>query len=265
MIKKNKSLLWEFTKAQNEPSNFLFASIHLLDDELIEIKSKVLTYINQCDSFAAEINFDEEFNHELGKYLLISEEAKHNEEIIDFLKNLQERILKYYQIDITPFLEFKPFLLLNLIGLLVLNYSPDKSLDRDLFVHAKLNNKSIFGLEDFQEHFSLLQQISDFEQYKLLKASCSELKNLKRISSKSIQKYKDQDIHFLYKIGKKMMGKYRRIMLYERNLAMVNSLELNSEHTSVFATCGAAHLDGKYGILALLKKRGYRCRPVKFL
>ena len=171
MIKKNKSLLWEFAKAPNEPPNFLFASIHLLDDELIEIKSKVLDYINQCDSFAAEIDFDEEFNHELGKY------------------NLQEKILKYYQIDINPYLEFKPFLLLNIIGILVLNYSPDKSLDRDLFIYAKLNKKAIFGLEDFKEHFSLLQHISDLDQFKLLKASCFEIKNLKRISQKSIQKY----------------------------------------------------------------------------
>ena len=207
MIKKNKSLLWEFAKAPNEPPNFLFASIHLLDDELIEIKSKVLDYINQCDSFAAEIDFDEEFNHELGKYLLLTEEAKRNEEIIEFLNNLQEKILKYYQIDINPYLEFKPFLLLNIIGILV------------------LNKKAIFGLEDFKEHFSLLQHISDLDQFKLLKASCFEIKNLKRISQKSIQKYKEQDIHYLYMIGKRMMGKYRRIMLYERNLAMVNSLE----------------------------------------
>jgi len=265
LINKNKSLLWEFAKAPNEPPNFLFASIHLLDDELIEIKSKVLDYINQCDSFAAEIDFDEEFNHELGKYLLLTEEAKRNEEIIEFLNILQEKILKYYQIDINPYLEFKPFLLLNIIGILVLNYSPDKSLDRDLFIYAKLNKKAIFGLEDFKEHFSLLQHISDLDQFKLLKASCFEIKNLKRISQKSIQKYKEQDIHYLYMIGKRMMGKYRRIMLYERNLAMVNSIEFYCKNSSVFATCGAAHLDGKYGVLALLKRRGYRCKPVQFM
>jgi uncharacterized protein YbaP (TraB family) len=75
--------------------------------------------------------------------------------------------------------------------------------------------------------------------------------------------YKNTDIKQLYKTTKKSMGKLRKLMIYDRNIAMANRMaELSKEKSSFFAI-GAAHLPGPKGVLTLLKKQGFKIALVK--
>jgi uncharacterized protein len=56
---------------------------------------------------------------------------------------------------------------------------------------------------------------------------------------------------------------YRKLMIYDRNIIMANRMVGLSEENSCFFAIGAAHLPGQKGVMALLKRQGYKIVPVK--
>lgn len=78
----------------------------------------------------------------------------------------------------------------NFISLLLLHCSPEQNVDRKLFDFAQMHSKELIGLEDFHEHFSILNSISETEQFAMVSKSFSNLKQLRmsmKISLKSIR------------------------------------------------------------------------------
>lgn len=53
-----------------------------------------------------------------------------------------------------------------------------------------------------------------------------------------------------------------KIMLVKRNFLMLNTLKSQLDQHKPFVCVGAAHLAGQYGLLNLLKKNGYKLKPV---
>ena len=58
------------------------------------------------------------------------------------------------------------------------------------------------------------------------------------------------------------MGKIRNLMIYDRNKKMVNAIIRMSDEKSSFFAIGAAHFAGNKGILAFLKKEGYKIKQI---
>ena len=58
---------------------------------------------------------------------------------------------------------------------------------------------------------------------------------------------------------------FREKFLYRRNEIQANSIDSIIRHTSLFAGVGAAHLPGNRGVIELLRKKGYKLRPVKMV
>ena len=260
--KKKNSLLWKFKSKESELEHFLFASIHLIDNQIENIIQQVLPFVQACDVFAGEINFSEEAIHDVKECLFLSDDFLYSESYQKFITDLQFELFRRYKIDIYSFSHLKPIVFSNFISLLLLHCSPDQNVDRKLFDFAQMHSKELIGLEDFHEHFSILNSISETEQFAMVSKSFSNLKQLRMSMNISLKKYKNQEINYLYKFGKKMLGKHKSIMLYQRNTRMVETLLNYCDTKSVFATCGAAHFDGKYGILAQLKRKGFECKPV---
>jgi hypothetical protein len=77
-----------------------------------------------------------------------------------------------------------------------------------------------------------------------------------------IQYYTNQDIDHLYKASRKQLQGLRKKLLFQRNEKMANHfISLLSENT-VFAAVGAAHLGGEKGMLRLVKKHGFKLKPI---
>ena len=74
---------------------------------------------------------------------------------------------------------------------------------------------------------------------------------------KLVDLYEKEDIHKIYIMSKKQLGKLRDIMLYERNEQMAEFID---QHKSInaFYAIGAAHLGGEKGVLTKLKRRGWQ-------
>ena len=58
------------------------------------------------------------------------------------------------------------------------------------------------------------------------------------------------------------MGRIRKVMIYDRNVNMKERIKALSSDKTCFFAIGTAHFPGGKGILALLKKDGYKIQKL---
>jgi hypothetical protein len=80
---------------------------------------------------------------------------------------------------------------------------------------------------------------------------------------KLIKTYQDGDLASIEKNYSDYSFELIENLLYYRNRIMANTIDSVIKNTTLFATCGAAHLGGTSGIIELLKQKGYTLTPVK--
>ena len=81
---------------------------------------------------------------------------------------------------------------------------------------------------------------------------------------KSQEAYRNGDLDMLDSLEKLMQSSdaYMEKFLYRRNEIQANSIDSIVQKHSLFVGVGAAHLPGKRGVIELLRKKGYRLRPI---
>ena len=104
--KKKNSLLWKFKSKESELEHFLFASIHLIDNQIENIIQQVLPFVKACDVFAGEINFNEEAIHDVKECLFLSDDFLNSESYQKFITDLQFELFRRYKIDIYTYSVF---------------------------------------------------------------------------------------------------------------------------------------------------------------
>src|SRR5207344_813481 len=55
---------------------------------------------------------------------------------------------------------------------------------------------------------------------------------------------------------------FQEKFMYKRNEIQANSIDTILKKNSLFVGVGVAHLPGKKGVIELLRKKGYRLRPI---
>lgn len=84
------------------------------------------------------------------------------------------------------------------------------------------------------------------------------------IQKKLQDAYRKGDLDLLDSLEKKMevSAAFNEKFLYERNDIQANSIDSILKKNSLFVGVGAAHLPGDRGVIELLRKKGYRLRPI---
>lgn len=264
---KKKALLWQIT----DPSSrlvcaYIGGTMHLNTDIAYTYKDFFERYIDQCDIYAGEMDVTQADPGLLRQAMTLPEQ-KTMEDLLGTKKYLKvkKQILKSYKLDIEPYKTQTPF---SLVALLQQQKVKDgeehdrPNLDEALFIHALGNQKPVTGLESFEHQLEILKKIPMGYQIGLL---LKTMKNSKKQSSKAKKLnryYESADIYNLQKQGKASLGKIRKLLLTDRNINMVSKLVELIQQNTVFATVGAGHLAGKYGMIRLLKEKGFIVKPL---
>ena len=153
----------------------------------------------------------------------------------------------------------------NLIGERLLSKDQDEELDSFLWTFAKNKNKTLLGIDTWQEQLATLQKLTLEYQIKGLMDIGKNAKKYRRTLQKSIADYVAGDFQKLFQGAKKGAGDKRKILLYQRNEIMATRIAAISQEQRIFAAIGAGHLGGGKGVLRLLKKRGFTIKPIFYL
>jgi uncharacterized protein YbaP (TraB family) len=160
------------------------------------------------------------------------------------------------------FLFRHPFLVSASISESMLVLDQLESLDQEIWNQALASHKICIGLESFDDQLKIMQEISLEKSTRQIYEIGRNPGRFRRNLLRMIQYYTNQDIDHLYKASRKQLQGLRKKLLFQRNEKMANHfISLLSENT-VFAAVGAAHLGGEKGMLRLVKKHGFKLKPI---
>ena len=241
-------------------SCWLFGSMHIRDNRVYQFTEKLYPLIHDADVFVGEMELENPGElHFSNQYDLKSHMS------VSAFEKMKKQFLKSFRVDIERFVHFHPLMALSAISQSLLAAEHQVSLDEHLWHYAKGNGKPVFGIESYIEQSSLLHSIDPIPLYRqLLKISRSP-SGMSRQTHSALSAYMRSDIHQLYRLTKSSMHDLRKRIIYDRNHVMVDRILDFSSDQKYFIVVGAGHLSGKFGVLVLLKKAGWKVRPVKLL
>ena len=130
---------------------------------------------------------------------------------------------------------------------------------------AKEQNKEIYGLETVEDQMQVFEDIPYESQLDDIIEMLQDGDATQEYYDQMIDTYKAEDLNALIK----MLNEYyenpeeAKILLDNRNIKWIPKIGEYAKDKSTFFAVGAGHLPGDNGVIKLLKKAGYKVKPVK--
>lgn len=260
------ALLWKITPPGGGPASYLFGTMHVRDLRAFGWLETAKIHLAECEVFATEFDFSDADEAALAAALQLPNGAT-----LDTLlkpgvwKNLDIYCRKKLGVPAETMRSQHPMAVSTALSTAFLADESAHSLDETLWHHARALGKTTTGVETFADQLETLRKIP-FEQH--LKSLTWLLKNYgrqKRRLKKMMRLYANGDIRQLYQTAKKDAKGMRRILLYDRNALMAKQFEEITQQHTLFCAVGAGHLAGGKGMLRLLKKAGFKVKPLEVM
>lgn len=260
-----QSLLWKISgKNLKEPSYF-YGTIHIQDQRVFSFDSTVVNAINACDAFAAELILDQLDVKDLQSYAympkgntLSSMLSKSDFALLDSLCKAKLGVSAIF------FNSMKPFFLYSSLQQTEIAKDYEDALDLYLIKKARANGKDCYGLENFIDQIMAIDKIQPKEQLEMLTTYLHNPDSVVTELDTMLLTYLSFDLDAMQGMTDDASQNFQKVLVNKRNITMVDRFVEIAQKQSLFAAVGAAHLGGKKGVLALLKKRGYTVEPIVF-
>ncbi len=271
---QNTLLYKIFGNGLNSPS-YIWGTYHLLSKKFIdEEKTKVNSALYQCQGIVVEVLIDPNESLKLLPYFIAPKDSILSTILSEDEYKLVARILKNETgLNLSSFNKLKPF---NITATL-LKQNNSKSLkdskkygnsamDLDFIEYAKNNNLTVSPLETVEEQASLLFKSSIATQKKALLTTINEINTVKYMQDSLYFAYKNEDVKTLENIlFNHQFDDYEMNsdeLIKNRNLNWITKLPNLFKEKSQFVAVGAGHLLGEFGLLNLLKNKGYTIEAI---
>jgi len=268
LINKDKnSLLWEVSGNGLTKSTYLFGTFHLMCKDDINFSSQLKTAVQNADKVYLELDMDDP-NMMLSGLMMMN--MKNGKKLSDLYTAAEYSKLKGYfkdslKMPFSLFESMKPFLLVAMLYPKMMPCKTVSGIEEELMKFAKLNKKEIKGLETLQQQAAVFDSIPYKEQAKELLKSIDSMKANKKEFETMLSVYKSQrlaGIEALFNKNEFGLQEHEDLLLFNRNKNWVKQLKIIMQAEPVFVAVGAAHLVGNKGLISLLKKEGYKVRPL---
>jgi uncharacterized protein YbaP (TraB family) len=176
-------------------------------------------------------------------------------------QKIRHQILKSFAVDIQPLAEQHPLLIITSISQSMMAEEHHVSLDEHLWTYAQSKGLRTQGLESFEEQFDLLHRLDPVPLYKQIRKISAHPARLRAHTARTVEIYMQGNVRRLYQYSKSSMQQLRKTVIYQRNRNMAERI-MDFGPESHFIAVGAGHLAGKFGLIALLKHKGYNLTPI---
>lgn len=259
-MKKKDCLLWRI-ESDYSGDSWLFGTMHIKDAKAFGLLDILFQKIDACNAFATELNLDEINNGGTGMFstppvpplfhLLPSKQYQ----------KLKKILKKALGIELDRLAPLHPMIISKFISDAMMASEMPEFLDDRLWKHARSGEKSLHGIETFEEQIAVFHQIPLKEHLDHLKQLSKNYSATRKKLMRLLDFYARGDLRQLHKAALK--GTHNKEeMVYQRNTIMINRIDaLIQEHETLFAAVGAGHLWGEKGVIRGLKHKGYRLKP----
>ncbi len=270
IVPTEKSLAWKISGKGLKKPSYLYGTIHIIPKNEFELPGSIREGLDNVRRVTFEIDMKEMTNLASQMSLITKSFMAGGKTLKDLLNAEDYKLVKAKMAEkglpSGMFERMKPMFLSTL-------FSSDEggptaggaitSVEMELYRISKNRRLESAGLETAAFQMSVFDSIPYAAQAKML------VDNLRSVDTSStqagqldqmLQMYRDQDITAMQSmIGEDSgMGQYEDILLKKRNQNWIPVMgRMMAEKPTLFAV-GAGHLGGKYGVVALLRKEGYR-------
>ncbi|MGI8670510.1 MAG: TraB/GumN family protein [Aridibacter sp.] len=272
---KNKAdkgaLLYEITGKGLKKPSYLYGTIHLIcSNDMIPIE-KFDQYISKTEQMYLELDLDDP---NLTKGILAINSAKRDKTIADYLTEDQlakvsEMFMTYLGAPFEAVKQSHPFFLQQAVitSPKSMGCTPPGSYDKSLMETAVKNKMEVRGFEEIQTQIDAINSIT-IEKYAedLYKLAEDPETNFSQFKS-MVDIYTTQNSEKLQEFVQSKMVEnpaFQDTFLDRRNNSWIPVIEEQIKEKPTFIAVGAAHLNGKTGLITQLKKKGYKLKPIRF-
>lgn len=267
--KKYPSLLWEITGNGLKKPSYLFGTMHVSSKLAFHLSDSFYNAIQKVDAVALELN-PEKWQGQMASLdqLKLNYTRYARATGNDYLKE-NSFAISNYEDELKTALSTEPAMV---NGLLYRSYKAKEDFEEDTFLDlyifqtGKKLGKRATGVEDYYETEKIiLQAYADMANDKKKKVIDTDGESMGDIVEKLQDAYKRGDLDMMDSLDNitNQSAAFREKFMYRRNEIQAASIDTILKKSSLFVGVGAAHLAGEKGVIELLRKMGYRLRPVK--
>ena len=271
--KKYPSLFWEISGNGLKKPSYLFGTMHVSSKIAFNLADSFYLAIKNSEVVALETN-PETWQEDMNNYDLGSSRYRYgfnrglrNDMPNDFLTIKTLRFGKYEKkLEVAMF--SKPSMINNLLYRSqsdnTSDFEEDTYLDLYIYQTGKKLGKKVAGVEQYEQSMKLMAEaFRDAAKEKNKKEKSFDYDD--EFSPARLQEaYRAGNLDQLDSINKlnSQSDAFDEKFLYRRNEIQANSIDSILKRSSLFVGVGAAHLPGNRGVIELLRRKGYKLRPI---
>jgi uncharacterized protein YbaP (TraB family) len=259
--KSENSLLWKISGNGLKEPSYLFGTIHITCDATLS--EKVKTALDKTQQLCLELDMDDpnlqvEMMNSMMMQNGITMKSLAKPDDFKAVDTFLTTNLGFSAEMLNP---VKPFMVSAMLYPKMLNCEM-QSVEAELIKIAKAQNEEVIGLETVGEQLAVFDAIPYQEQMNELVITAKD--NMQRDKTELTEMlaiYKSENVEamvtFTEKSPNAMTSKYGDLLLKNRNQNWISRMTTIAKNKPTFFGVGAAHLGGKEGVIALLRKAGF--------
>ncbi|MEJ8842014.1 TraB/GumN family protein [Lacibacter sp. H375] len=261
------SLLWEITGNDLKQPSYLFGTIHIICKEDFFLPSSVTEKFTNAEQVFLELDMDDPMMVLKMMQLLQLPKGQTIKQLFgdSAFKEFDKKYKEITGSSAMMFNTFKPFMLMSMLTEKSLSCPARESYEQTFIAMAAKQKKNIKGLETIEDQVAVFDSIPDSTEIANLKNMVVDFDKGVEEFKKLVAVYKTQDVDSIYRLTNQSpeLMEAENELLVKRNSKWIPLMKTNMQKTSCFFAVGAAHLGGDIGVIALLRKQGYKVKPVK--
>lgn len=258
--KLENSLLWEVSGNGLSKPSYLYGTIHMICGSDYFLSEKTKKAFETSNKLVLEVNLADPKELTDMQKMAMGTEPLSKKLTPTQLADLDKILKTTTGMDVQQVDNYSLMTIMSLISMKTFSCEDLKFYEMNFIEMAKAREIETTGLETIKSQLKSVENAYSDEE---MIASLSEYNTNE--TSKLVANYKSENLEELYKAitdEKYMNTKAKKYMLDNRNEDWVKQLPELMKKESLFVAVGAGHLGGKLGLINLLKKAGYKVKPV---
>jgi len=245
----------------------LFGTIHMICKEDFTFSELAKQKFNASKQVYLELDMDDPKLQPvmMGLMQLPGNESLRNKLGENNFNKLDSFLKKQTNMNLAVFDRFKPMMVMSLLAQRILSCAAMESYEMNFVKMASEQKKELLGLERVEDQVAVFDAIPDSLEIRSIMNMVNDFESQKKEFTRMSSLYKAQNLESLYQLmvaSPEMMGS-QELLLDRRNRNWIPIMESAMKISSTFFAVGAGHLAGSQGVLELLKKKGYKVKPIK--
>ena len=264
---KTNALLWEISGNGLQQPSYLFGTIHMICKEDYTFSELTKQKFNRSKQVYLELDIDDPTLQSvmMGLMQLPDKESLKNKLGGNNFNRLDSFLKKEMNMNLAVFNGFKPMMVMSLLAQRLLSCAAMESYEINFVKMASEQKKELLGLERVEDQVAVFDAIPDSLEIRSIMSIVNNFESQKNEFNRMSSLCKAQNLESLYQLmvaSPEMMGS-QELLLDRRNRNWIPIMESAMKISSTFFAVGAGHLAGSQGVLELLRKKGYKMKPIK--